>query len=109
LPPSYFKGSTCPLDKRGYNRDGKRGYLQVNYGSLTDPRGCPVAVSVHDGNTSGCETLLPQAQRLRQGFGIDPSVVRKQTSLSAQEIAKTEKFASDQLRLQLKCTSYDLI
>src|SRR6202162_2611284 len=71
LSSSYFEGSTCPLAKRGYNRDGKRGYLQVNYGLLTDPRGCPVAVSVHDGNTSDCETFLPQVQRLRQDFGIE--------------------------------------
>jgi hypothetical protein len=25
LSSSYFEGSTCPLAKRGYNRDGKRG------------------------------------------------------------------------------------
>ena len=75
LSSSYFEGSTCPLAKRGYNRDGKRGYLQVNYGLLTDPRGCPVAVSVHDGNTSDCETLLPQVQRLRQDFGIEQMVI----------------------------------
>ena len=76
--PSTWKqpavGSTCPLAKRGYNRDGKRGYLQVNYGLLTDPRGCPVAVSVHDGNTNDCETFLPQLQRLRQDFGIEQLV-----------------------------------
>jgi transposase len=75
LSSSYFEGSTCPLAKRGYNRDGKRGYLQVNYGLLTDPRGCPVAVSVHDGNTSDCETFLPQLQRLRQDFGIERLVI----------------------------------
>jgi transposase len=75
LSSSYFEGSTCPLAKRGYNRDGKRGYLQVNYGLLTDPRGCPVAVSVHDGNTSDCETFLPQVQRLRQDFGIEQLVI----------------------------------
>jgi transposase len=75
LSSSYFEGSTCPLAKRGYNRDRKRGYLQVNYGLLTDPRGCPVAVSVHDGNTSDCETLLPQVRRLRQDFGIEQLVI----------------------------------
>jgi transposase len=75
LSSSYFEGSTCPLAKRGYNRDGKRGYLQVNYGLLTDPRGCPVAVSVHDGNTSDCETFLPQVQRLQQDFGIERLVI----------------------------------
>ena len=75
LSSSYFEGSTCPLAKRGYNRDRKRGYLQVNYGLLTDPRGCPVAVSVHEGNTSDCETFLPQVQRLRQDFGIEQLVI----------------------------------
>jgi transposase len=75
LSSSYFEGSTCPLAKRGFNRDGKRGYLQVNYGLLTDPRGCPVAVSVHDGNTTDCETFLPQVQRLRQDFGIERLVI----------------------------------
>jgi len=75
LSSSYFEGSTCPLAKRGYNRDGKRGYLQVNYGLLTDPRACPFAVSVHDGNTSDCQTFLPQVQRLRQDFGIEQLVI----------------------------------
>src|SRR5499426_1852051 len=51
LTSSYFEGVTCPLAKLGYNRDGKPGTLQVNWGLLTDGRGCPVAVSVLDGNT----------------------------------------------------------
>jgi hypothetical protein len=38
LSSSYFEGTTCPLAKRGYNRDGKHGMLQVNYGLLTDAR-----------------------------------------------------------------------
>lgn len=42
LSSSYFEGSHCPLTKLGYSRDGKRGTLQVNYGLLTDDRGCPV-------------------------------------------------------------------
>ena len=32
LTSSYFEGTTCPLAKLGYNRDGKQGQLQVNYG-----------------------------------------------------------------------------
>jgi len=44
LSSSYFEGTTCPLAKLGYNRDGKNGLLQVNYGVLTDACGCPVAV-----------------------------------------------------------------
>jgi transposase len=75
LSSSYFEGETCPLAKRGYNRDGKHGMLQVNYGLLTDPRGCPVAVSVHAGNTSDSKTFLPEVRRLREQFHLDKMVM----------------------------------
>jgi len=34
LSSSYFEGEKCPLAQRGYNRDKKKGKLQVNYGLL---------------------------------------------------------------------------
>jgi len=70
LSSSYFEGSTCPLAKRGYGRDGRPGTLQVNYGLLTDARGCPVAVSVVEGNTSDSLTFLPAVQRVRERFAL---------------------------------------
>ncbi|MBK6975618.1 MAG: IS1634 family transposase [Sterolibacteriaceae bacterium] len=75
LSSSYFEGTTCPLAKRGYSRDGKHGMLQVNYGLVTDARGCPVAVSVHAGNTSDSTTFMPEVQRLRTDFGIERMVM----------------------------------
>ena len=75
LSSSYFEGSHCPLAKLGYSRDGKRGTLQVNYGLLTDDRGCPVAISVHAGNTSDSTTFMPQVTRLREEFGIKRMVM----------------------------------
>ena len=75
LSSSYFEGNTCPLARRGYNRDGKKGKLQVNYGLVTDHRGCPVAVSVHAGNTADPQTLMPQIERLRHDFGITQLVM----------------------------------
>lgn len=75
LSSSYFEGETCPLAKRGYSRDGQRGTLQVNYGLLTDPRGCPVAVSVHDGNTSDSTTFMPEVRRLREDFRLEQMVI----------------------------------
>ncbi len=75
LSSSYFEGSHCPLAKLGYSRDGKRGTLQVNYGLLTDGRGCPVAISVHPGNTSDSVTFLPEVKRLREQFGIKRMVM----------------------------------
>ena len=70
LTSSYFEGRCCPLAARGHNRDGKKGKLQVNWGLLSDRRGCPVAVSVFDGNTADPTTFLPQADKLRQQFGL---------------------------------------
>jgi transposase len=70
LTSSYFEGVTCPLAKLGYSRDRKPGTLQVNYGLLCDARGCPVSVSVFDGNTGDPKTLLPQVEKLKKDFGL---------------------------------------
>ena len=75
LSSSYFEGTCCPLAKRGYSRDGKPGTLPVNYGLLTDPRGCPVAVSVHEGNTADSRTFMPAVHKLRDDFGIERMVM----------------------------------
>ena len=75
LSSSYFEGSCCPLAKLGYSRDGRRGMLQVNYGLMTDARGCPVAVSVYEGNVGDSQTLLPEVKRLREEFGIEQLVM----------------------------------
>ena len=58
LSSSYFEGKQCPLAARGYSRDRKKGTQQVNYGLLTDDRGCPVSISAFPGNTSDSQTLL---------------------------------------------------
>jgi transposase len=42
----------------------------VNYGLLADARGCPIAVSVFEGNTADPKTLLPQVEKARDSFGI---------------------------------------
>ena len=97
LSSSYFEGSCCPLGKLGYNRDGKRGLLQVNYGLLTDARGCPVAVSVHKGNVADSKTLMPEIRRLREDFSIEQLVIvgdRGMIASSAiEELRETEGIA----------------
>jgi transposase len=97
LSSSYFEGSHCPLAKLGYSRDGKRGTLQVNYGLLTDDRGCPVAVSVHEGNTSDSTTFMPQVTRLREEFGIKRMVMVGDRGMISQkaidEMSKDEDVA----------------
>jgi transposase len=75
LSSSYFEGHCCPLAKIGHNRDGKKNKLQVNYGLLTTRRGCPVAVSVYEGNTNDAKTLPPQVKQLREAFGLERLVL----------------------------------
>ncbi len=40
-----------------------------------DARGCPVPVSVHEGNVSDSQTLLPELKRLREDFGVQQLVM----------------------------------
>jgi len=84
LSSSYFEGSTCELAALGYNRDGKRGKLQVNYGLLTDARGLPVSISVFEGNTADADTFMPQVRQLRERFGIDEMVLVGDRGMIAQ-------------------------
>ena len=75
LSSSYFEGNSCPLAKIGYSRDGKRNTPQVNYGLLTTRAGCPVAISVYQGNTADASTLMPQVDQLRKQFGLERLVL----------------------------------
>ena len=118
LSSSYFEGCCCPLAKLGYSRDGKRGKLQVNYGLLTDRRGCPVAVSVYEGNVADPQTLLPQALRLKRDFGIEQVVLvgdRGMISQAAVEQLRTHEglawitaLKSAQIRQLVECGSIQM-
>lgn len=72
---SYMEGHCCPLAKRGYSRDGKKGTLQIIYGLLCAPDGCPVAIEVFDGNTADPMTLATQIAKLKQRFLLDHVVL----------------------------------
>jgi transposase len=91
LSSSYFEGTCCPLARRGHNRDGKKGKLQVNYGIVTDRRGCPVAVSVFEGNTSDAKTLMPQVEQIRNSFGIKKFVIVGDRGMISQKAIDTIK------------------
>jgi hypothetical protein len=72
---SYMEGRCCPLAKRGYSRDGKKGTLQIVYGLLCAPDGCPIAIEVFDGNTADPMTLATQIDKLKQRFNLDHVVL----------------------------------
>jgi hypothetical protein len=72
---SYMEGRCCPLAQFGYNRDGKKGKLQIVYGLLCAPDGCPVAIEVFDGSTGDPCTLGNQVAKLKGRFGLDHVVL----------------------------------
>jgi len=67
---SYLEGRCCALGQYGYNRDGKRGKLQIVYGLLCAADGCPVAVEVFPGSTGDPATLTTQIDKLKHRFGL---------------------------------------
>jgi transposase len=72
---SYMEGRCCPLAKRGYSRDGRKGTLQITYGLLCAADGCPVAIEVFDGNAADPMTLASQVEKLKQRFRLDQVVL----------------------------------
>jgi hypothetical protein len=72
---SYVEGRCCPLAKRGYNRDGKKGKAQIVYGLLCAADGCPVAIEVFEGNTGDPKTVANQVAKLKKRFALDHVVL----------------------------------
>jgi hypothetical protein len=72
---SYMEGTHCSLAHRGHSRDGRKGTLQIVYGLLCAPDGCPVAIEVFDGNTGDPKTLAVQVEKLKQRFRLDHVVL----------------------------------
>src|SRR3954463_9741884 len=67
---SSVEGRRCELARRGYNRDRKSGKLQIVYGLLCAPDGCPIAVEVFAGDTADPMTLSAQIAKLKERFGL---------------------------------------
>ena len=75
LTSVWLEGRRCPLGRRCYSRDGKRGKLQIEFGLLCDGEGRPVAVEVFDGNTADPATVGAQVDKLRHRFGFSRVVL----------------------------------
>jgi transposase len=74
ITSTYFEGKCCPLAAFGYNRDGKKGKLQIVVGLLCNHEGRPLAVRVFRGNTKDETTVLGQIQELKSDFGVEEMV-----------------------------------
>jgi len=67
---SYLEGTHNELAAFGYNRDGKKGKLQIVIGLLCDEDGHPVSIEVFPGNTQDPHTVAAQVEKLKGRFGV---------------------------------------
>ncbi len=65
---SYLEGTQNELAAWGYNRDGKKGKLQIVIGLLTDSAGRPVSIEVFPGNTNDLSTFGNQVKKVQERF-----------------------------------------
>lgn len=75
LTSVYFEGTKCPLARRGYSRDGRRGKLQIVFALLCDRDGCPVAAEVFSGNTADPGAVAAQVETLQKRFSLSRVVL----------------------------------
>ena len=75
LTSTYVEGSHCPLARHGHSRDHRPDRAQIEFGLLTDARGCPVAVEAFAGNTADPATVEAQVEKLRTRFGLTELVL----------------------------------
>ena len=67
---SYLEGTQNELAAFGYNRDGKKGKMQIVIGLLCDEDGQPVSIEVFPGNTQDPHTVAAQVEKLKGRFGV---------------------------------------
>jgi transposase len=92
ITSSYFEGTTCPLAEYGYNRDGKKGKLQVVIGIICDERGCPIWIDVFKGNTADQTTVKTQLTNLKEKLGLEEFIfVGDRGMVTSARIAELEK------------------
>ena len=75
LTSTYVEGSHCPLARHGHSRDHRPDRPQIEFGLLTDSRGCPVAVEAFPGNTADPATVEAAVEKLRVRFGLTDIVL----------------------------------
>jgi len=68
---SYFEGVCNELAAFGYNRDGKKGKMQIVIGLLCNEDGVPISVDVFEGNTRDHKTLPEQIKKAAERFGAE--------------------------------------
>jgi Transposase DDE domain len=67
---SYLAGTHNALAAFGYNRDGKKGKMQIVIGLLCAEAGQPVSIEVFPGNTQDPRTFAAQIHKVKARFGV---------------------------------------
>ena len=67
----YFEGrGGQTLGQRGYSKDHRPDLNQMVVGALINEKGRPICCEMWPGNTADVKTLVPQADRFRNRFGV---------------------------------------
>ncbi|MEI6415871.1 MAG: IS1634 family transposase, partial [Pseudomonadota bacterium] len=66
---TYLEGMHNALAAFGYNRDGKKGKMQLVVGLLCDLDGRPLTIEVFKGNTQDPATVQSQIKKVAERFG----------------------------------------
>ena len=85
---SYLEGTHNALAAFGYNRDGKKGKMQIVIGLLCDEAGHPVSIEVFPGNTQDPHTFAAQITKVKVRFGVtEITFVGDRGMIKGQQIA----------------------
>ncbi len=68
ITSTYFEGVQNELAAFGYNRDKKKGKMQINIGLITDSEGFPLKIEVFEGNINDHLTVLQQIKSIKEEF-----------------------------------------
>jgi transposase len=89
---SYLKGLLNALGARGYNRDGKRGKLQIVAGLMCDKEGDPISIEIFEGNTVDYKTMRNQIDKVSKHFNCENvTFVGDRGMIKSDEIDDLEK------------------
>ena len=92
---SYLEGLKNEFADYGYNRDKKKGKMQIVIGLLTDDDGWPISIEVFHGNTNDVKTFTSQIRKLADEFGCESvTMVCDRGMIKSEQIADldNEKF-----------------
>lgn len=95
ITSSYFEGTQNELAAFGYNRDKKKGKMQITIGLITNSEGFPLKIQVFEGNMSDYKTVNEQILSIKQSFGAKNMILvgdrGMRIRLNLEELGEEEK------------------